>query len=71
MENQKTQNNCKKYFVIQVALKRRGRYRFFVADPEIFFATQEEAQEVKNKLIKNQKYKSNQLQIKEVWRVKS
>jgi hypothetical protein len=69
MDNDNKENKCIKYFVILVALKR-GRYRHYIAEPEIFFATQEDAQKIKDKLIKKEAYKPNQLKIQSVWKVK-
>jgi hypothetical protein len=69
MNNDNKESNCTKYFVILVALKR-GRYRHYITDPEIFFPTLERAQKVQDNLIKKQKYKPNQLKIQIVWKVK-
>lgn len=69
MDNDNKENNCAKYYVILVALKR-GRYKHYIADPEIFFATLQQAQKIMNELIKKQLYKPNQLKIQSVWKVK-
>lgn len=69
MNNEKKENHCIKYYVILVALKR-ARYRYYITEPEIFFTTLEKAQKVQDDLIKEQKYKPNQLKIQCVWKVK-
>lgn len=69
MNNDNKENNCIRYFVILVALKR-GRYRHYIAEPEIFFTTQEDAQKIKDQLIKTGTYNPNQLKIQSVWKVK-
>jgi hypothetical protein len=69
MDNQNQELSCGKYYVILVALKKR-KYRHYIAEPQIFFATLDEAQQVMNQLIKEEKYKSNQLKIQSIWKVK-
>ena len=68
MNLQTKDKGCIKYYVILVALKR-GRFRHYIAHPEIFFTTQEQAKQVKQELIDKKKYTSSQLKIQIVWKV--
>ncbi len=69
MENNSQNRSSQKCFVVAVALKK-GRYKYYVSEPEIFYNTISEAQKIKDELIENGRFAAEQLKVQTVWKVK-
>ncbi|MDD2987125.1 hypothetical protein [Flavobacterium sp.] len=69
MINQETLEKLEQNFVLIVALEKQV-FQYYVTEPKIFYASHQEAKQVRDSLIEKKELTPLQIKILSVWKVK-